>query len=100
MAEQKQFIEVTLDYPIEKIDAESNVVTIKTVKVYRIKTKHLKMIPDYVFQKMEDGATKLGVKEMILILSATSSLNDEDMDEVDASDLYKIGKAMSDENFL
>jgi len=100
MAEQKQFIEVTLDYPIEKLDGDGNIITIKTVKVFRIKTKHLKAIPDYVFQNMENGETKLGIKEMILILSATSSLKDDDMDELDISDLQKIMKAMSEENLL
>lgn len=100
MAEQKQFIEIDLDYPIEKIDADSNVTVIKSIKVYRIKTKHLKLIPDYVFQNMEDGETKLGVKEMALVLSAISSLNETDTDEIDVSDLQKIFKAMSESNLL
>lgn len=102
MAERKKFIKVELEYPIEKQDADGNSIVISSVNVYRLKVKHLKMIPDSLFEKLAKEGDKASIspKELIPIIVACSSISDTDIDELDGDDLKKIAEEMSQANFL
>lgn len=83
-------MEYTLKYPIElKTDKENEVTLIKTLKFTRLKTKHLKLLPESLFEK---GGAELKVNEVIPLIGGLANISDEIMGEVDLIDLTSITK--------
>lgn len=81
-------MEYELKYPIElKTEKDNEITLIKTLKFTRLKSKHLKLMPDSLFEK---GGAKLKVSEVLPLIAGLANITDEVMGEIDLVDLIKI----------
>lgn len=99
---------IELKYPIFDKDKNGKIVSISTLKLSRIKAKHLKMLPEKFFRsnskndkdsKGEDGGPKISPAEMLPLIAALCNLPEEAVDEIDVmEDLITVCEAL--ESFL
>lgn len=96
---------IKLDFPISSFDAEGKEATISSVKLGRVKVKHLRSLPKETMTRLtelQDSGKKasLTIEEALPILQAITGLTNSEIDELDVSDLEKIQTAMEEDGFL
>jgi len=85
---------IELEYPIPVVAENGAVVEVYQIELGRMKAKHLKLLPaDFMKKKgnMEPTA-------MIPLIGAMANLPESSIDELDMTDLIKVGEEM--ERFL
>ena len=84
-----------LDYPIMVPSANGKEMEISNLNLGRLKAKHLKAMPDSMF---DEGGKNVKPYDIIPLVAALADIPIESAEELDVADLMKIGVELG--NFL
>ena len=84
---------IVLKIPIPAKTDEGKDIEIQTLKLQRVKMKHLKAFPDSFFAKEGE---KLDVSEMIPIIAAVTGETKEVIEEIDIIDMMDVIEKVSE----
>jgi len=84
-----------LDYPIMVPGQDGKLMEVSSLEMGRFKAKHLKSMPDSMF---DDGGVTVKPADMIPLIAALTGISEESAEELDFADLMKIGVELG--NFL
>lgn len=94
---------ITLKYPITTKDDKGNNVKLETIKVGRIKTKHLKMLPKSfmgeALKAQKEGNTdnvNIEIIDFLPLIAGITNLSENIIDELDFVDLQEILQEVTD----
>lgn len=102
---------VELEYPLKSEDKDGNEVCINSIKLGRVKTKHIKLLPKNFFTgenkrntkskketevKKEDKEILINPMELVPFIAGLSGLPIEKINEVDMTDLLNLVDAVTE----
>lgn len=91
--EKKNKLVVPLQYPIPIIRGGEETELKELVFPRRLKTKHLRKLPDSFYEK---GGENLNIDELVPIIAKLSGHSEKIIDEVDADDLISVAEKLND----
>jgi hypothetical protein len=87
---------ITLEYPITVQQDDGSKLVIDTLKIGRLKAKHLKHLPESMLNGKKGQKAKLKVHEIIPMVAGLTGYSETIIEEVDLDDLFKIADAISE----
>lgn len=83
---------VQLKYPIQVPTSDGGVIEASSIRLGRLKAKHMRLLPQDFMQRGENAT--ISPAEMLPIISSLSGIPIESIDEIDIEDLIVIGQEL------
>lgn len=93
---QKQKIIIELQYPIETKLESGTPVEIRTITLRRLRAGDLRHLPKRLFVTSGKKQTDIAPEEFLPIISRLAELPEEQIDELDMTDLWRVVEAVSE----
>ena len=93
---EEAVVNITLEYPIILNHEDGTKTIIDTLKIGRLKAKHLKHLPESMLNGKKGQKAKLKVHEIIPMVAGLTGYTETIIEEVDLDDLFKIADAIGE----
>lgn len=87
---------IQLKHPLEKLDEKGNKSILNTLRVSRIKVKHLKLLPAGFGTQDKEKQLQVSPAEFIPLIASLANISEELADEIDFEDLFQIVDLLND----